>query len=177
MLGIPIKALQIKTKGIRKKLKDSHGNSKYEKAVHFGLVFTMGDKNKHEDVKFLVKSLEKDGKKVNALAYLPKNTENHEFMFNFFTIKDLGFWGTLESDSISQFISQKYDYLILLDLDIHPLTENILTRTKSHFRVGRYVEGKEYLFDLMLHSEPNDGQKKYFEQILHYIKLLNNDEA
>lgn len=177
MLGIPIKALQMKTKGIQKKSNDAHSNSKYEKAHNFGLVFTMGDKIKHEDIKFLVKSLEKDGKNVNALAFLPKKAENHEFMFNFFTIKDLGFWGDLESDAINNFLAKKYDYLLFLDLEIHPLNESILTRVKSQFRVGPYIEGKENLFDLMLHSESKTGFKAYYEQVLHYIKLLNNDEA
>lgn len=177
MLGIPLKALQIKTKNIQKKSKDTHRNTRYEKANNFGLVFTIGSKEKHESIKRFIKQLEKDGKKVNCLAYLPKGVENHEFLFSFFSIKDLGFWGNLESESITEFLATKYDYSLFLDTDLHPLVENILSRKKSNFRVGPYIQGKENLFDLMIHIESKNNTEQHMEQVLHYIKLLNNDEA
>ena len=75
----------------------------------------MEDKQKHDDVKEFVKHLELDGKQVRVLEFLPAKKENFEFLFDFFTMQDLNFWGRIDNSKVSTFMQTTFDYLFYLD--------------------------------------------------------------
>ena len=52
-----------------------------------------------------------DGKQVQVLEFLPKKKENPEFMFDYFTIEDLNFWGKLSNEQVEKFTKINFDYL------------------------------------------------------------------
>ncbi|HYF68900.1 MAG TPA: hypothetical protein VD884_12240 [Ohtaekwangia sp.] len=143
--------LKYKTNRLLKKVKAPHSSVPYEKARTIGIVFTAEDKQKHFAIKEFIKRLETAGKHVQVLEFLPENTENFEFKFDFFTDKDV-FWGTIISPSAIQFAEAPLDYLFCLDVEPNPYILNLLARSPAKCRVGRYwEEGKLYL-DFMIES-------------------------
>jgi len=162
--------LKIKTKALLRKNKTQHVNLPYKKAQTIGVIFTVEDKQKHFVIKEFIKKLEADGKIVQVLEYLPEKKENYEFKFDFFTTKDVSFWGTITSSNALQFSDAPLDFLFYLDLTPNPLILHLLARSKAKCRVGRFWdEGHDYL-DLMIESVANtqalvDNIYKYSAQL------------
>jgi hypothetical protein len=159
--------LKYNTQRILKKEKTPHQSVPYGKARTVGIIFTVEDKQKHFAVKEFIKRLETDGKHVQVLEFLPDKTENYEFKFDFFTAKDVNFWGTMTSSHAIQFAEAPFDYLFYLDFEPNPMILHVLARSHAKCRVGRYWDdGKPYL-DFMIESVSNT--KGLLESIHKYI--------
>lgn len=162
--------LKTRTNNQLKKNKSVRKSTDYKKAETIGILFTVEDKKKHDDVKEFIQKLQQDGKKVQVLEFLPEKKENPEFMFDFFTIKDITFWGKIESAKSLKFSDTSFDYLFCLDTKLNPMISYVLARSKSKCRVGKYDETAEPLFELMIDSNGStknliDGMYKYTTQL------------
>jgi hypothetical protein len=162
--------LNYKTRTQLKRNKSSRESLPYKQAMTIGVIFTVEDKAKHDEVKEFVKRLEHDGKQVKVLCYLPKNKDNYEFMFDFFTEKELSFWGTITSNTASQFADTKFDFLFYADTTPNPMIMNLVARSKSKCRVGKYWEDKQAYFEMMLESK--EGLKGLLETMYRYASVL-----
>lgn len=160
----------MRTEAALNKNKTVRASKPYKQSVNVGLVFSVEDKQKHLDIKEFIQSLERDGKKVQVLEYLPPNKENFEFKFDFFTIKDLSFWGNLESPATNKFIETSFDYLFYIDKESNPLVLNLLARCKAQCRIGRYNENESVFYELMI--EQNGTNKGLIETMYNYIQQL-----
>lgn len=162
--------LKYKTSLLVKKQKASRNSVGYKKAMTTGVIFTVEDKQKHFAIKDFIKKLEADGKHVQVLEYLPEKTENFEFRFDFFTEKDITFFGNLNSENALQFADAPFDFLFYLDLEPNPMILNILARSNAKCRVGRLFDGGEGYLDFMIGSVSNtqallEGTYKYVAQL------------
>src|SRR5688572_15453822 len=83
----------------------------YTQAKSVGIIFSVEDKIKHEDVKDLIRKLEHDGKQVKVITFLPKDSFNFEFLFDFFTSKDVTFWGNITAECVHRFVDIPFDFL------------------------------------------------------------------
>ncbi len=142
----------------------------YRKAQTAGVIYTIEDRQKHDQIKEFIHKLEQDGKKVQVIGFLPKKRENHEFLFDFFTIKDLSFWGNITAPNALKFADTPFDFLYYLDTEPNPLILHLLARSKARCRVGRYWLSGEPYFELMIDSITNtrsllDGIYKYAAQL------------
>jgi len=160
----------MRTETALKKNKILRASKPYKKADSIGIIFSVEDKQKHLDVKEFIHQLEKDGKKVTVLEYLPLKKENYEFKFDFFTIEDLSFWGKLETPVTDKFIETPFDYLFYLDKESNPLVLNLLARSKAQCRVGRYNEDESQFYELMI--EQNGTNKGLMETMYNYTSQL-----
>jgi hypothetical protein len=142
----------------------------YKQAVNIGVLFTVEDKQKHLEVKEFIHLLEQDGKKVQVLEYLPLKKENYEFKFDFFTIKDLSFWGKINSTPAQKFSDTPFDYLFYIDKESNPLALYLLATSKARCRVGRYLENEESFFEMMIGQ--NGTTKGLLDTMYKYTKQL-----
>jgi hypothetical protein len=142
----------------------------YKQAHSIGILFTVEDRKKHDEVKELVKRLELEGKKITVLCFLPKNKDNYEFMFDFFTDKDLSFWGSITSPQALKFADTPFDFLFYLDNAPNPLVLNILARSKAKCRVGKFFDKGEPYFEFML--EIKNGIRSLIDGIHNYASKL-----
>lgn len=162
--------LKYKTTLILRKSNIPHVSIPFSKAKTAGIIFTVEDRQKHFAVKEFIRKLEADGKHVQVLEYLPEHTENHEFKFDFFTSKEVSFWGSITSPNAIQFAEAPFDFLFYLDQKPNPLLLHLLARSKAKCRVGQYwEEGSAYL-DLMIESVNNT--KSLLEAIHKYVGQL-----
>lgn len=162
--------LNWRTKSALRKNKSLRVTTPYKKSNLIGIIFSVEDRQKHDDVKEFMKNLEQDGKQVKVLEFLPKKKDNYEFLFDFFTIKDLNFWGKIENSKADKFSQTAFDYLFYLDNEHNPLVLNLLAQSKAHCRVGRHHEENEPFFELMIgHSGTVkgliDNMYKYTKQL------------
>jgi hypothetical protein len=142
----------------------------YKKSNSFGIIFSVEDRQKHDDIKEFVKRLELDGKQVKVLEFLPKMKDNYEFLFDFFTIKDLNFWGKIDNAAAEQFSQTAFDYLFYVDNDHNPLILNLLAQSKAHCRVGRHDPENVSFFEFMIESKGT--LRGLIDNMYSYTKLL-----
>lgn len=162
--------LKIRTNNQLKKNKSLRTNIPYKQALTVGVIFSVEDKQKHDLVKDFIHKLERDGKKVQVLEYLPNKKDNYEFMFDFFTINDVSFWGKIESEKTLKFSDTPFDYLFCLDAQQNPMLLYLLARSKSKCRVGKFNEDEKSFFELMIDS--NGSTKSLIDGIYKYTAQL-----
>jgi len=170
MTVIKINFLKFRTNLVLKYNKAHRANVSYKTAEHIGIIFTVEDKAKHETVKDLIKKLEHDGKHVQVLEFLPDKKDNYEFKFNFFTEKDLSFWGNITSNDALKFADTPFDFVFYLDTTPNDLILHLLARSKAKCRVGRSWHDDRSYFEFMIESEANiqvmvDTMYKYTSQL------------
>ncbi len=164
------KFLKLRSRAYAKKNKNQHPVS-YTEAKSFGILYTTEDEPKHQSVKTLIKNLESDGKKVHTITYLPKDKENYEFKFDFFTKKDITFAGKIKSESVLNFLNSPFDFLILLDFEYSEIAGAVLSQSKAKCRIGSLNSNGSQYFEFMMDSG-GGNYNKLIEDIFKYIKLL-----
>lgn len=162
--------LKIKTNSLVKRNKALRSNLPYKHAKTVGIIFSVEDKQKHFIVKEFIKKLEQDGKITQVLEYLPAKHDNYEFKFDFFSDKDLSFWGNITSPNALQFADAPFDFLFYIDLTPNLLVLHLLARSKAKCRVGRFFDDGQQYLDLMIESVANvqalvDSMYKYAAQL------------
>jgi hypothetical protein len=162
--------LNIRTNNQLKKNKSLRSSIPYKQALTVGVLFTVEDKKKHDDIKEFIHKLEQDGKKVQVLEYLPVKKDNYEFMFDFFSLKDISFWGKIESEKTLKFSETPFDYLFCMDTERNPMVLYLLARSKAKCRVGRFQDQEKSFFELMIDS--NGGTKNLIDGIYKYTAQL-----
>ena len=147
--------LKFRTDSQLKNNKTLRTNLPYKQAKSVGIIFSVEDKMKHDAIKDLVKKIEHDGKKVSVIEFLPDKKDNYEFLFDFFSVKDLSFWGNITSSSALKFSDTPFDFLYYIDATPNPLILNLLARSKSKCRVGKFWEEDRSFFEMMIESNGN----------------------
>jgi hypothetical protein len=163
--------LRWRTGNARKKNKSIRASLPYPQAMSIGVLFTVEDKAKHDEIKRLVKMFEAEGKKVQVLEFLPRKKENYDFLFDFFTVDELNFWGALQSVKALKFADTSFDYLFNPDREPNDLIDYLLARSKAHCRVGVYREDHTTDFELMI--GPGNGKQQSLADDMHrYVTQL-----
>ena len=162
--------LKWRTQAALRRNKSLRASTPYKKAHSIGIIFSVEDRQKHDDIKELVKHLEQDGKFVEVIEFLPKKKDNYEFLFDFFTIQDLNFWGKIDNLKATRFSQMAFDYLFYVDTEHNPLILNLLAQSKAHCRVGKYQKESEPFFELMI--ENNGTVKGLIDNMYKYTKQL-----
>lgn len=160
----------MRTESALKKNKTVRASMPYIQAASIGIIFTVEDKEKHEAIKGFISQLERDGKKIQVLEFLPEKEINHEFKFDFFSIKDISFWGDVTAANALKFAETPFDYLFCIDKESNPLILHILSRSKAHCRVGRFNDSENQYFEFMI--EQNGTTEGLIEAMYNYTSKL-----
>lgn len=166
------KFLDIRTKSWIKKNKIARTTVSYPSSKSVGIIFSIEDRKKHEAIKKFIKTLEEDGKEVEVLGYLGDKKENHEFLFNFFTPKDISFWGSYKSEEIHNFAKKSFDYLFHIDESPATVINGILALSQAKCRVGKFAEGHDKFYELMVDVKSKDADS-IIHEIYRYTSILN----
>jgi hypothetical protein len=156
----------MRTESALKKNKTQHVSIPFNQASNIGIVFTVEDKVKHQEIKSLIQKFEKEGKKVKVLEFLPQKKDNYDFMFDFFTIEDVSFWGSIKSEAALKFVNTQFDYLFYIDKESNPLILYLLAMSKAHCRIGKFSEDEREYFEFMI--EQNGSTKGLIDNMYNY---------
>jgi hypothetical protein len=160
----------MRTQSALKKSNAVRATISYPASKQIGILFTVEDKMKHQQVKEFINKLQHDGKQVQVLEFLPKKKENPEFMFDFFTIEDLNFWGKINSATAEKFNKTNFDFLFNIDTQSNPLILNMLANCQAHCRIGRFEENAQPFFELMI--ETNGSVQALIDSMYEYTTKL-----
>ena len=160
----------MRTRSALKKLNALRATIPYSSAKKIGIVFTVEDELKHQQVKDFVSKLQHEGKQVEVLEFLPKKKDNPEFRYDFFTIEDLNFWGKINSPNFEKFVKTNFDYLYNIDIQSNALILNLLANSKANCRIGKYEENLTSFFELMI--ETNGTNQALIDNMYIYTKKL-----
>lgn len=166
------KILSYKTRSLVTNNKVARRSISYGEARSIGIIFTIEDMKKHETIKRFIKQLEKDGKKIQVLAFLPKGRQNFEFLFDFFTVKDISFWGNFTANQVMEFAQKPFDFLFYLDTETNPLIKNILAMSKAKCRIGKFDQENNAVCELMIQAS-NGSTQELANEMYRYTKLLS----
>lgn len=166
------KLLSVNTNKWSKNNNSIRSATKYRSSETIGIIFSIADRAKHDIIKGIIKRFEADGKHVSVLAFLPEKGENHEFLFDFFTKKDISFWGKYRTEQISKFINTSFDYLLHIDFDDNEAINGILAQSKAKCRVGGVTETQSKYYELTITTQFKDFQL-LVDEMYNYISILN----
>lgn len=164
------KFLKYKTRSYLRNNKTLRYNPAYKKAVSIGVIFSVEDRQKHDDIKEFIKKLEHDGKQVKVMEFLPANQENYEFLFDFFNVREISFWGNITSRNAIDFADTPFDFLIYLDSSPNSLILNLVAKSKAKCRVGKFWNEAQPYFEMMIES--NGSTKALIDQVYKYTSAL-----
>ena len=179
MKALALKLLNWRTKrNLRKSVSEQKRNPSYVHSKKIAVTFTVEGIAKHEAIKHFIKTLEGDQKEVTVLSFLPADTENFEFKFDFIDWSSVSTFGQIASSLVTKFTDSKFDLIFHLDAENkNPVIENILSQCKKSFIVGLYNEGKEDLYDLMLRPGAGKGMQEIVEEVYLYTKELKQNDT
>ena len=165
--------LKIKTAIALKKNVTIRVSDAYKEAKHIGLLYSLDKNRPKEMLDDLIAKFESDHKKVSTMAFVPVAAKLSDLGYAYFNERDLNAKGNWSKDSVSQFRNEPFDFLVSLDWSQNKYTQNILAGSKAKCRVGRYEEGKNQYFEMMIN--PNDEKyATYLEQVYHYLTNVRN---
>jgi hypothetical protein len=162
--------LKFRTSRAIKKNRTQRGSIAWKKAKSVGIIFSVVDRQKHDDIKEFIRQLESDGKKVNVLEFLPHKKENFEFLFDFFTVDELSFWGKITSARALQFMTVPFDYLFYVDQEPNPLVLNLMAESNAVCRIGKFTEKESDFYELMI--EHTGTIKGLIDNMYKYTRML-----
>lgn len=162
--------LRYKTRSYLKKNNTTRYSEAYKRALTFGLIFTVEDRQKHDQIKNLIRKLEQDGKQVKPLAFLPANQENYEFLFDFFTYREISFWGNITASSAIAFAETQFDFLLYLDANPNEVILNLVAKSKAKCRIGKFWTEAEPFFEMMIES--HGDARTLIDEVYHYTTAL-----
>jgi hypothetical protein len=114
-----------------------------------------------------------------ALAYISAKEapsyHGHILQSDYFTKKNLNWYGYPEGLAVETFCTTDFDILIdLSDGKTRPLT-NILERSTARFKIGRDSQSESY--DLIVPMRPDSTLDQYFSRIINLLSTINHESS
>ena len=147
----------------------------YQRAQRIGVLFQVAEDDSQEDIDRFIKALKQDGKQVEAMTFFHKEQDVQEgYAYPYFTEKDISVLGAFKSEALEVFMNQSFDYLFCISRETSEAFTFIMAKSKAKCRVGKYTEGKENIFELMMHIPPNEGLSKLTSEMLNFAQSIRN---
>lgn len=145
-----------------------------------GIVFDAASPEDFELVKRYVVYLREHRKKVKVMGFyssrrIPDMTYSR-LEYDFFSAKELNWFGKPSAVVVQNFINEEYDLLIDLNISNHFALKYIAALSKASFKVGKYNEKNTQLYDMMIDSDNTKTLKYFLRQVDIYLTMLNKVE-
>jgi hypothetical protein len=178
-LAIAYRTLKQELSAIKRELKPTKFNFNQIRTV--GILFDASNPEDFELVKRYLVYLRESNKKVKVLGFfsdkkIPELTYS-KLEYDFFSLKELNWFGKPSTHIIENFINEEYDLLIDLNIHDHFPLKYIAALSKAKFKVGKYKEQDEIIYDMMIDSDNTQKLKYFLRQVDTYIAMLNKPEV
>lgn len=152
-----------------------------EESKTIGILFAFDTPDNFELLKKYVGYLKDHKKKVKAFGYVDADTEPgglsySKVEFEFFTRKDLNWYGRPTNVYTQNFMEEERDVLIDLNLeDVVPL-KFMAAKSNSRFKIGKLsAENKKY-YDMLIEFDKTKNFKYFLAQVDTYLLMINKKE-
>lgn len=146
-----------------------------------GILFDASNPEDFELVKRYVVYLREHAKKVKVMGYfsakqIPALTYS-KLEYDFFSSKEVNWFGKPTTHIIDNFINEEFDLLIDLNIHDHFPLKYISALSKAKFKVGKYKEEDESIFDMLIDADNTQTLKYFLRQVDIYIDMMNKPEV
>ncbi len=150
-------------------------------AKSIGILFNATHSISFEIVKNFVKEISSKDKEIHVLGFVDSKQMIDHYLyrkgFEFFTHNELNWYNKPEGEAITDFIKNKFDILINLNLeDSYPI-RYILSSSLAYFKVGRKTDSHDF-HDMMIEIEKEKAaMKEIQEELQKDIKQTKSHKA
>lgn len=146
-----------------------------------GMLFDASNPEDYELVKRYVVYLREHSKKVKVLGFfsekkIPDYTYS-KLEYDFFSVKETNWFGKPLTHIIDNFIEEEFDLLIDLNIRDHFSLKYVSALSKARFKVGKYKEADEKIYDMMIDADNTQTLKYFLRQIDTYITMMNKPDV
>ena len=164
---------------IKRKIKRSageRGGVHYSDAKNILILFTMQGNARVNRMRELQTLFEADGKKVSFLYVLldPDDLADAHLDEGMLRIekKDISLKGKILRDNVRSLLKEKFDFLIHADLESNIYADYMLCMITAGNKVGRHMQSREYLYDLMIEIGSENKLDFLLGEIYKYTKVI-----
>jgi len=145
----------------------------YEKAKNIGILFLAEEKEAQKAINKFVVDLQKEGKNLQMLTFIEKITNNpYYFSYHTITNNDVSNLGKINSLDVEHFINIRFDYLYCIVAEPFPLYDGIMQKSQAKCRIGRYFDGQEENYELMISLDKEAGIEQFIEEMMVFMRGL-----
>jgi len=146
-------------------------------AKSVGIIFNATKQSSFDAAKELAEYISKKQADVFALGFVDSkeilNYYSDRSGFDFFSRKNLNWYGKPNNPVTEKFINRETDILIDLSLENFFPIQYIVGLSKARFKSGRFIEGDSY-YDLMIDIRKNNELSSFIKHLKHYLSTINN---
>ena len=165
--------------GLKKSLKKSgvhRSSTRYSDAEKVLIFFTSEGNQKIVLVRSLINKFEKEGKKVKCFYLLLQDEDKPDVHLDEgmerLTKEEFSVFGEVQKPVIRELLNEPFDYMIHADTECSIYTDLVLAQSKARCRIGKYFEGHENQYDMMVKIDENKKVNYLLQQVFHYVKAL-----
>jgi hypothetical protein len=160
-----------------KGVKREHKFINFKDAKSIGIIFDGSNDSEHPTIFQYIKSIQKEKKNVSVLGYLNRKDSPQSTIkkmgFDYFTRKDVNWYMVPNNQLVKKFLNEQFDILININSENCFPIQYISGLSKAKLRVGRYNEESAICYDFMINMKGSPNLRNYFEQVDHYLNLIN----
>ncbi|MCG8582826.1 MAG: hypothetical protein MI866_23095 [Bacteroidales bacterium] len=143
-----------------------------------GIIYDATKEANHQIVKELIKELKEENITSEALGFIDQKKRDDNYIgdntFTFACRGDFSFFYSIKKEAIQSFIDKPFNLLFVL-VNKQPFAVDYLGQlSKAEFKAGKAGLDND-LYDFMIELNDNKGIAELKKQIIHYLKLLNNN--
>ncbi len=165
-------------------LKQINENIRTQKQVNIdsartlALLYYLPDEATYKKVESIVSRLSVFNLKIRVVCYTDLKMAPHYFIpkitQDIITAKDVNWRFVPTKAFFSEFVNTEYDIMIDLSLKSYLPLQFCAALSNSGLKVGRFQENQHKLYDLMIHAGPEETIDSFTEQVIHYLRRINN---
>jgi len=149
-----------------------------ESARTLALLYYLADEETYKKVELILGRLTELNLKIRVVCYTDLKRIPYYFIpkisQDIITIKDINWRFQPQKPFVKEFINTEYDILIDLSLSENLPLLYCAALSCAGIKAGRYQEDRQLLFDLMIHTGPDETIDSFAEQVIHYLSMINN---
>ena len=165
--------------GLKKSIKKNviaRQSPRYTDARKILLFFTSEGNQKFALVKGLQNKMEREGKIVKCLYILLKDEDKPDVHMGEgmerLVPDDFSLFGEIQKKSVNELLAEEFDFMIHADLEFSIYSDLVMSKCKAKCRVGRYFEGHDDQYDMMVGITKDKKINYLLDQLYHYTKAL-----
>ncbi len=149
-----------------------------QSAKHINILFDGRTEQKFRKIKAFIKELEAEGKTVKALGFVEAEEQIGSFLYkkdvNFFSPKQINWYGKPDSEVIKAFINSKPDILLNFCFDDYFPARFITAGSQADFKISA-IKNDAYA-DFIIDISDNKNIDVFIEQVKHYLQIIKRAE-
>ncbi|MFH0896332.1 MAG: hypothetical protein V2A54_18015 [Bacteroidota bacterium] len=143
-----------------------------------GILFLANDRETYNLVEQYADVFRELKKNVKIVGYIPSRKVSQEYYqkldLDIFDWNNTNWYLSPNRPKLNDFQELELDLLISLVREECIPLEFVIARSKAAFKVGAFSDSKKELFDLMIHSTPEEDLKTFMKNIFQYLDMLSS---